>query len=271
MRNPTKVLLALLAFLMFIPLDAMAQRRGGGGGLGNAARGIGGAVGVELPDEIQEKRLLPSQVHNAFSPLDEANPFAGNDALQYYETGIAHYDQFFLSVAQLRGTLEIARYTLQLANQTLDSGIVDSVLSGELLAEIVGPEANLSEAERRQLTMSLVTGNFAAARTMAPNLTEDRLNNIRESAMDAHENIRPLQTYMPAAMEALTAIPTQATALTNSSQALVTSAPSDFAGPNAVNLPRITNELTRSVTSLTEIPAASVEVLSELRSLIPGQ
>lgn len=238
---------------------------------GASMQSFGNAAGIQMPQNAQEKTLLPSQVHQAFTPMDAANPFAAPATrVQYLETGMANYDTFFLNATRAQGSLVLARDTLRMANETLNSGIVDQALSGEVLAQAVGSEVNLNQQQRNQVFMALVTGNFNGARRVVPALNDTGAQNIRENLLNSHPNLRHLQAYLPASVEALTALPTTATQLTSSGQSLVNTAQTDFAGPNAVLLPRILTELRSTTSMLAEMPSTSVEILNELRALVPG-
>jgi len=231
---------------------------------------VGQATGFVSEEGLEVKALNPSQVHASYAPLDANNPLAGgNNPVTYMETGLPHYDQFFLSVAQMNGTLTLAQETISMVSETLNSGVVDSVLSGQLLREIVGGRANLTDGERRQLFTAILTGNLAGAQRLAPNLTQPRLEAIRTDMLNAHENIRPLQAYLPASVDSLTALPNQVTALTSSGQQLVTSAPNDFTGDRMRQLPRITQELGQAMNQLRTMPGTSREILGQLHALIP--
>jgi hypothetical protein len=232
---------------------------------------VGNATGIQVPSNAEEKTLLPSQVHRSYSPLDTQNPFAQNTTrVQYLETGMSNYDRFFLDSSRAHGTLVLARDTLRMANDTISSGIVDQALSGQLLTQAVGSEVQLTQVQRNQVFMALISGNVAGARRVVPALTDSGAENIRQNLLNSHPHLQNLQNFIPASIEGLTSLPGLATSLVSSGQGLVGSAQSDFAGPNAILLPRILTELRSTSSMLADLPSMSVEILSEFRALIPG-
>jgi len=263
MRSRRFVFAVALLATVFFAVSAEAQRRGRG--LGNALRGAGNAVGVEMPGEITRSNLTPSQVGDAWAPLDEENPLTGDDAIDYAVTPMDNYSQFFLSVARLQGTLALAQNTVDLLNTTIDETL-PAVFTGEILTEIA-PDTDLSMEDRRALFTSLIMGNFSGAQGIASGLTEDRFNQLRDNFHAEHPEIETLRTYIPLSIEGLTSIPDQASGLVSQGQGLVGSASSDFAGTNAILIPDITSELSTSMNTLSEIPGDASDLLSSLREL----
>lgn len=260
MRSHRFVFLIALLATLFFAISAEAQRRGGR--LGNAIRGAGNAVGVEMPGEITRSNLAPSQVGDAWSPLDEENPLT----IDYAVTPMDNYSEFFLSVARLQGTLALAQNTVDLLNTTIDETL-PSVFTGEILTEIA-PETDLSMEDRRALFTSLIMGNFSGAQGIATGLTEERFNQLRDNFDAEHPEVQTLRTYLPLSIESLTSIPDQASGLVSQGQGLAGSASSDFAGTNAILIPDITSELSNSMNTLSEIPGDAQDLLTSLRELV---
>lgn len=249
---------------------AQSRRGGGLGRLGSAVGAVGQAVGIDAPPPITSAVLLPSQVDPGWAALDPENPLAvGDDPVDYVVTSLASYDTYFFQVAQMEGTLTLARDTVHTLNETVNGPLLGELFSGALLVELAGEQGSVGPAEQQRVLAALISGNFAAMPATAQSLSEARFAQVRDEFFAAHPELPLLAERLPLATNGLIALPNQAIALASTVQALVTSAPSDFAGPQALNLPRISQELAGSVNSVTSMGQTSVEILNELRALIP--
>lgn len=209
------------SFLFVLALTAAVVSTAGGFGLPN----IPDAAGIELPKEATRVTLLPSQVHTAFSSLDEPNPFEPV-SLTYLHTDMRDYDDFFFQASRMRGTIQLAHQTVQMLQTITDT---------EMLAKALGDE--------------------------------EFLNSIEDS--EQYETFTTLKIFIPATIDALAALPDAVMGLAGMSANLVTSAPSDFAGVNAVHLPMILTELAATAELLGGLPGEAALLLSELQAAIP--
>lgn len=94
-------------------------------------------TGIELPKEATHVTLLPSQVHDGFSSLDESNPFE-LDSLTYLHTDMPEYDEFFFQASRVRGTIELTHQTIEMLQTVTDI---------EMLAEALRDEEFLNSIE----------------------------------------------------------------------------------------------------------------------------
>jgi hypothetical protein len=88
------------------------------------------AVDIELPKEAIQVTLLPSQVHEAFSSLDESNPFV-QSSLTYLQTEMPDYDAFFYQAGRMRGTIQLAHQTIQMLQTITDTEMLAAALQDE--------------------------------------------------------------------------------------------------------------------------------------------
>jgi hypothetical protein len=186
---------------------------------------ISDATGMELPREATHVVLLPSQVHTAFSSLDEPNHFEPV-SLTHLHTDMHDYDEFFYQASRMRGTIQLAHHTLEMLQTITDT---------ETLAKALGDE--------------------------------EFLNSIEDS--EQFETFTTLKLFIPATIDGLTALPGTVTDLVSTSASLVSSAPNDFAGVNAVHLPMILSELASTAELLGGLPGEAASLLSELQAAIP--
>ncbi|MCK5786300.1 MAG: hypothetical protein KAH54_07055 [Candidatus Sabulitectum sp.] len=91
---------------------------------------VSDVTGIELPKDAIQVTLLPSQVHEGFSSLDESNPFE-LDSLTYLQTEMPNYDEFFLQAARLRGTIQLTHHTLQMIQTVTDTEMLAAALQDE--------------------------------------------------------------------------------------------------------------------------------------------
>ncbi|MFO7626937.1 MAG: hypothetical protein R6V62_06745 [Candidatus Fermentibacteraceae bacterium] len=209
------------SFLFVLVVTAAVVGTAAGFGLPD----ISDVTGIELPKEATRVTLLPSQVHAAFSSLDEPNPFEPV-SLTYLHTDMRDYDDFFFRASRMRGTIQLAHRTVEMLQTITDT---------EMLAKALGDE--------------------------------EFLNSIEDS--EQFETYETLKLFIPASIDGLTALPQTVTQLVSTSANLVTSAPSDFAGVNAVHLPMILTELASTAELLGGLPGEAALLLSELQAAIP--
>lgn len=126
------------------------------------------------------------------------------------------------------------RGTIRLAHQTLE--LIQTVTDTEMLAAALQDEALLDTIEDSEL----------------------------------YDTITALQSFIPATIDGLAALPANVTELVSMSTNLVTSAPSDFAGVNIVHLPTILAELGSTVELLAGLPGEATSLLSEMQAAIPS-
>ncbi len=264
MRVVVSVLALSLSLVSLAADDAHAQRRGGG--LGRLVQGAANAAG--LPS-VSEEVLVPSSISADWAFLDAENPFAeGDGRITYITTGMAAYDSYFANVAQLEGRLVLARDTLALANQILDSDLPQQIFTGALLADVVGDNASIAPEERRRFMAALMTGNFSNASGVVTGLPEERFNSIREQFLAENPAVASLVPRLGPSINAVTGLADNATGIIASAQGMVESAPSEFAGPNAAMVPRVLQELTRSIQSLRDIGNAAGDVVEQLGAIV---
>ncbi len=245
--------------VLILPAEADAQRRrgGGGGGLGGALRN---AAGVP---ELTEATLAPSAIHAGFASLDEESPLNAAD-VTYLVSGVTTYDTFFHDLAQVTGTIGLATHTLGVANTLLDGGLVSNVFDGSLFMDTLGTTVDVPMESRRQLVVGLISGNFNAA---GGSLTQDQFNSVREGFFTAYPEVTSLREMLPASVEAVAALPATVATLGQTAPGLVTEAPNAFAGPQAVNSPRIVRELGDATTTIAGLPSDIADLASALQAL----
>ena len=256
---------AVLAAVLVLPSQADAQRRRGGGGGGG---GFGGAlrntVGVPA---LSEETLAPSAIHAGYASLDEASPLDAAE-VTYLVSGVETYDTFFRDFAQVKGTLALATHTLGTVNGLLDGGLVDNVFSGSLFTDTLGTAVDVPMESRQQLVVALIGGNFSNA---GGTLTEDQFNSVREGFFTAYPDVTQLRETLPATIEGMAALPGRIASLGSTAPGLTTDAPSAFAGPQAVNAPRIISALGASVTDIAALPGDVSDLASALLALTQAQ
>jgi hypothetical protein len=268
LRTTLIALLASLTLAAVASSPAHAQGRGGrGGGFGSA---LGGAVrNVTGVPELTRANLIPSAVHQGYAPLDEENPLA--EGYDYMVSGMAEYDAFFRDVARVRGTLALAQNVIARADAITESGVIDQVMSGAVFTDAAGTVIDVPMAERRRVFMLAVSGNIAGARAAAGNVGDGQIESLRESILAQHADVVALAELFPVASESIAALPTDVTNLTTLAPNLVTNAPSAFAGPQAVNAPRITEELGRATATLQSVPNDIAAIATGLAALTSAE
>jgi hypothetical protein len=242
---------ALCVLVVMLPDAAFAQR-------GGRLREVAGAVGNVPVAERQQ--LEPSDISFRLRDLDDPNPFAGAEPVDYLVTGMRSYDNFFEEVAKIEGTMVLAQNALSAVQQLVQGDIIDRI-GPELLGDM-GGAANLTEAQRNALAVALLTGDARSARRQFPSIRQDALWGELPS-LEALED-----TYDPI-VDALTDLPERAMEFVDSGQEFVNSATSDFAGTNAVLIPQISRELAASVQTLRDVGASSVELARQLATFVP--
>ncbi len=253
--------LVLVCLVLGASSDAWAQRnRGGGGGFGNAVRGVAGVPAVT------EEGLVPSSVHTGYASLDATNPLAGTD-ITYTVTGIEQYDTFFLNVAKVRGSLALASHVLGLADAVLESDMINEVFSGSLFTDTLGTAVDVPMESRQAVFMALVAGNVAGARSGLGDISDDQFQAVRAGLLERYADVVTLSELLPVATQSLAALPNDVTTLANQAPGLVTDAPSAFAGPQAVNAPRVVEELGVCTTQLAQLPTDVADVAQALAAL----
>jgi hypothetical protein len=257
MRTSMPFAILLLVLLTLLPSDAAAQRRGAGG-FGNALRNAAGAPALETA------ALLPSGVHAGYETLDAENPLG--DEYSYLVTGIANYDEFFRGVARVRGTLALADYALQRVDLLSESGKIGDVSAALQLNDGNGVPIDLPATTRRGIVMRLLAGDLDGARSLAGNAGAEQLAAARDALL-ADPEIVTVSTILPAAYASLVALPADVEALVAVAPSLATDAPSAFAGPQALNAPRVTEELGRATATLGEIPGQIEDIALQLHGL----
>lgn len=110
-----------------------------------------------------------------------------------------------------------------------------------------------------------VTDTEMLAKAMAD---EDFLDTIEDT--EQYETCTTLRIFIPATVEGLSALPEEVAGLSATAADLAASAPSDFAGVNAVHLPDILTELADTADFLTGLPSEAELLLSELRAAVPS-
>jgi hypothetical protein len=263
MRFVVSVVALSVSLIALSADDAHAQRRGGG--FGRMVQGAANAAG--LPS-VSEEVLVPSAISTDWAFLDAENPFAaGDDAVTYITTGMPAYDSYFANVAQLEGRLVLARDTLALANQILDSDLPQQLFSGALMSDIVGENSSLAPGEQRRFMSALMTGNFGSASGLVTGLPEERFNSVREQFLTENPAAASLVPRLGPSINAVTGLADNATGIVSSVQGMIDSAPSEFVGPNAAMAPRVLQELGNSVQTLRNIGNTAGEVLEQLRAI----
>jgi hypothetical protein len=266
-RSVVVIVASSLLLVAVQPDEAHAQRRGGGLGrtLGGALQNAGNALGVQ---QVEEQALLPSALGSDWAFLDANNPFASGDSeVKYAVTGLAAYDQFFANVAQMEGRLVLARDTLALANQILDSDLPQQLFSGALMVDIVGENAQLGAAEQRRFVAALMSGNFSRASGLVTGLPEDRFNSIREQFLAENQAVAQIVPRLRPSIGGLTGLVQNASGIVSSVQGMIDSAPNEFVGPQAVLIPRVVEELGQSLVSLGNIVNTGDEIGAQLGEL----
>lgn len=264
MRVVVSVVALSLSLVALSADDAHAQRRGGG--FGRFVQGAANAAG--LPS-VSEEVLVPSAISTDWAFLDSENPFAaGDDQVTYITTGMAAYDSYFANVAQLQGRLVLARDTLALANQILDSDLPQQLFTGALLVDVVGENASIAAGEQRRFMTALMTGNFSNASGVVTGLPEERFNSIREQFLAENPAVASLVPRLGPSISAVTGLADNATGIVSSVQGMIDSAPSEFAGPNAAMVPRVVQELGQSIQTLRDIGNTAGDVLEQLRAIV---
>ena len=219
--------------------------------------------------QAQSKVLVPSQVHPGFSVLDESNPLAASDSrVEYLETGMASFDAFFLESRRLEGALALSRHTLDLLEGVMDTEWIGQVFSDGALSSAVGSEVSLSASDRSTLVAALLRGDTSAVSGILPGV--DNAATLVQSLGEDAQTVLQLATLVPAMVAALGDVPGSSAGLIDQGQALVTSAPGEFAGPQALMVPQVVSELRSSVEMLAGLPAETAELLGRLRAVIPG-
>jgi hypothetical protein len=226
-----------------------------------------GAAGIDVP-RIQERVLVPSQIGSQWSFLDAANPFeAEASRVDYVVTGMATFDQYFLQVAQLQGQVTLARDTIALVNQVLDGDLISSLFTGAYAQELISAQGQLQPGEQRRFVTALMSGNLGRAQSVVPSLTEARFTGIREEFFGRYPQLPQIAQRLVPATEGLVGIPGSVSGLVSTGQNLVSAAPSEFVGPQAINAPRVVTELTQSISNISEIGTTAVELGQQMTEL----
>lgn len=261
-RRIISALAAALLITLIVPASADAQRRGGR--LGGALRNAVGAP------EVTETQIVPSAVHANFAHYDEENPL--EDAGVTYATfGIANYDSFFSDVANVQAALNLSQHTVELANGMLDGGLVDQVFSGSLFTDSLGTAVAIPAESRQAVVMSLITGDFSTAGASTSGMTEAQFNTVREQFFTQYPDTLVLRDTLPASVDALAELPDRVASLSTTAPTLVTEAPDTFTGPQAMNLPRVTTELTQASRSIADMPGQIGDISVSLSNLFRTQ
>jgi hypothetical protein len=255
-----------LVALMALPSAAQAQRERGQGGraFGNALRNVAGVPSVT------EEVLLPSMINSAYASLDADNPLEAA-GITYAVTGLPTYDQFFLDVANVRGALTLAAHVLQLTDDVLEGDLLQEVFTGTLFTDTLGTAVDVPMDSRRAVVVGLVTGNFNRVRLRGlGDLTDGQLTAVRDGLLERYSTVVDLSRMLPAAVESLAGLPTTVTSLVSAAPGLVTNAPAAFAGPQAINAPRVVQNIGVSVAELGLLPNDVAQVTRSLRALTQG-
>jgi hypothetical protein len=258
MRFNRVLLSAFVAGLSLVTFAESASAQFGRGG-----RGGGGGRGDD-----DATVLLPSQIDARLATLDTTNPFTGDtdpaDRVAYEEVDMTNYDAFFRDAASVQGTVVLANNLVETLTTGLDSGMLQQALSGETLSALYGGATETTDAQRRSALLGLIGGDILGT---ASGLGTEQLNATRDSFFAANPEIAALRTQIEVLVPILTDLPNRAQALVATGQALVSSAPNDFLGPNALKLPRILRGLEGSLGDLGNAAGASATAVAGLTTL----
>lgn len=249
---------ALGVLVVMLPDAAFAQR-------GGRLREVAGAVGNVPVAERQQ--LEPSDISFRLRDLDDPNPFAGAEPVDYLVTGMRSCDNFFEEVAKIEGTMVLAQNALSAVQQLVQGDIIDRI-GPELLGDM-GGAANLTEAQRNALAVALLTGDARSARRQFPSIRQSNMRAAQDALWGELPSLEALEDTYDPIVDALTDLPERAMELVDSGQEFVNSATSDFAGTNAVLIPQISRELAASVQTLRDVGASSVELARQLATFVP--
>lgn len=251
----TRILASLLAAGLTFSLVATADaqfRRGGRGGGGDDDATV----------------LLPSQIDARLATLDATNPFTGEadptDRVAYEEVDMTNYDAFFRDAAGVQGTIVLTNNLVETLTTGLDSGMLTQALSSETLSALYGGATDISDQQRRQAFLAIVGGDLLGT---AGGIGQDQLNATRDAFFAANPEIASLRTQIEVLVPILTDLPNRAQALVATGQSLVSNAPNDFLGPNALKLPRILRGLEGALSDLGNAAGSSATALGGLTTL----
>lgn len=252
MRSRKVLTLQLLAVALLVPVAGCG-----------ALQMISEAAGVT---PLEHKGLMPSDVHVAYAPLDEEEGWVESSfQVAYLETGLESYDTFFAEARRLEGTLLLARETVHRADSVTSAEWLEAHLSSAALSEAAGEEVSIGNQERAAVVAALLQGSPSAASSALPeSVTVDHAT----AALGDHlADVVALSMMLPAAAEGLAGIPDAVQQLVQHGQGLVSSAPSDFAGPSAAHVPAIVQELQATLAMLRDLPAEATQLGADLGGL----
>lgn len=178
-------------------------------------------------------------------------------SVQFKSTGMPKYDQFLKGTTDLRGSITKASDSIGNLVPSFKAAIVSVVGGADQIGKDMSDFGALfgmfkKTLLEKQVTLSIVVNgpNVELAVTAGEGAPPELVTKVTEAIRGVNAALQNLR----AIPESLQKVVTDSMSLVSQGQGLVTSAPSDFLGMNALKLPGCVTSLKDAIVNLTKVP-----------------
>lgn len=207
--------------------------------------------------------LMPSDIDRRLRDLDDNNPLT----ITVPETGIRSYDEFFLDLARVEGTLELAEYCVRSSREIVDGALVEEVFSGDIFVDSFGRVIDVPPESRQAMVVALINGDARAASQLVRNFSSIQFRQVRENFLGVYGDATQVVEFAPVLARAVASLPDTVVRLAQAVPELASEAPTAFSGSNVIQAPRVAAALAQAGRDLADLPARVDTIRGELAAM----